>query len=60
MQDVIVAWPDAALEQLGGLDLGAVGPEEMAISIIGELLAVCHRRDGGRLSRRGPGAERIH
>lgn len=50
----------ARISQPIGLDLGAVGSEEMAISIMAELLAVRHGRDGGRLSRRGPTAGRIH
>jgi xanthine dehydrogenase accessory factor len=33
-----------------GLDLGAVSPEETAVSIVGELIAVRHGRGGGRLS----------
>ena len=41
-----------------GLDLGAVSAEEVAVSIMAELVAVRHGREGGRLSaRRG---ERIH
>lgn len=35
-----------------GLDLGAVGSEEIAVSIMAELLAVKHGRQGGRLSQR--------
>ncbi len=42
-----------------GLDLGAVSSEEMAISIMAELLAVRHGRPGGRLSQRTEAA-RIH
>jgi xanthine dehydrogenase accessory factor len=34
-----------------GLDLGAVTPEETALSIIAEVVAVRNGRDGGRLSR---------
>lgn len=41
-----------------GLDLGAVSPQETALSIIGEIVAVRHGRDGGRLSQRAAG--RIH
>ncbi|MGI8429158.1 MAG: XdhC family protein [Solirubrobacteraceae bacterium] len=41
-----------------GLDLGAVSPEEIALSIMAELVAVRHGRDGGRLSART--APRIH
>jgi xanthine dehydrogenase accessory factor len=42
-----------------GLDLGAVASEEVAVSIMAELLAVRHGRDGGRLSQRTNGG-RIH
>jgi len=41
-----------------GLDLGAVSSEEVAVSIMAELVAVRHGRDGGRLSART--AARIH
>jgi xanthine dehydrogenase accessory factor len=41
-----------------GLDLGALGSEEVALSIIAELVAVRYGRDGGRLSQRSGG--RIH
>ncbi|MGI8412921.1 MAG: XdhC family protein [Solirubrobacteraceae bacterium] len=41
-----------------GLDLGALSSEEVALSIMGELVAVRHGRDGGRLSART--APRIH
>src|ERR671932_737905 len=34
-----------------GLDLGAVTPEETALSIMAEVVAVRHGRDGGRLSQ---------
>jgi xanthine dehydrogenase accessory factor len=40
-----------------GLDLGAVSPEETAVSIVGELIAVRHGRGGGRL---GDAKGRIH
>jgi xanthine dehydrogenase accessory factor len=40
-----------------GLDLGAVSPEETALSIMAEVVAVRHGRDGGRLSGAGG---RIH
>ena len=40
-----------------GLDLGAVSPEETALSIMAEVVAVRNGRDGGRLSQ--PGG-RIH
>ncbi|HEY0279362.1 MAG TPA: XdhC family protein [Solirubrobacterales bacterium] len=42
-----------------GLDLGAFGSEEVAVSIMGELLAVRHGRDGGRLCKRDAGAGSI-
>jgi xanthine dehydrogenase accessory factor len=34
-----------------GLDLGAVSPEETALSIMAEVVAVRNRRSGGRLSQ---------
>jgi xanthine dehydrogenase accessory factor len=40
-----------------GLDLGAVTPEETALSIMAEVVAVRNARDGGRLSQ---AAGRIH
>ena len=40
-----------------GLDLGAVSPEETALSIMAEVVAVRNGRDGGRLSH---AAGRIH
>jgi xanthine dehydrogenase accessory factor len=40
-----------------GLDLGALTPEETALSIMAEVVAVRHDRDGGRLSTAGG---RIH
>jgi xanthine dehydrogenase accessory factor len=40
-----------------GLDLGALTPEETALSIMAEVVAVRHGRDGGRLSA---AAGRIH
>jgi xanthine dehydrogenase accessory factor len=40
-----------------GLDLGAVTPEETALSIMSEVVAVRNNREGGRLSR---AAGRIH
>jgi xanthine dehydrogenase accessory factor len=43
-----------------GLDLGAVGSEEVAVSILGELLAVRYGRAAGRLSARPAGAGSIH
>ena len=41
-----------------GLDLGALTPEETALSIMAEVVAVRHGRDGGRLSQAAGG--RIH
>lgn len=41
-----------------GLDLGALGSSEVALSIMAELVAVRHGRDGGRLAQRRDG--RIH
>ncbi len=41
-----------------GLDLGALTPEETALSIMSEVVAVRHGREGGRLS--SSGAKRIH
>ncbi len=41
-----------------GLDLGALGPEETALSIMAEVVAVRNGRDGGRL--RDKTAGRIH
>ena len=43
-----------------GLDLGGASAEEVAVSIMAELLAARYGRDGGRLSARAPGAGRIH
>jgi xanthine dehydrogenase accessory factor len=40
-----------------GLDLGAISPEETALSIMAEVVAVRNGRDGGRLSQ---AAGRIH
>jgi xanthine dehydrogenase accessory factor len=40
-----------------GLDLGAVSPEETALSILAEVVAVRNARPGGRLSE---AAGRIH
>jgi len=40
-----------------GLDLGAVGREETALSVLAEVVAARHGRDGGRLADRGG---RIH
>jgi xanthine dehydrogenase accessory factor len=42
-----------------GLDIGALSNEEVALSIIAELVAVRYGRDGGRLSQRSGGG-RIH
>jgi xanthine dehydrogenase accessory factor len=42
-----------------GLDIGALSSEEVALSIMAELVAVRYGRDGGRLSQR-TGSARIH
>ena len=52
---------DHELERLAapiGLDLGAADPEETALSIMAEVVAVRHGRTGGRLSEKSGG--RIH
>jgi xanthine dehydrogenase accessory factor len=52
--------PEELLERVAapiGLDLGAVSPEETALSIMAEVVAVRNGRDGGRLSQAGG---RIH
>jgi xanthine dehydrogenase accessory factor len=43
-----------------GLDLGGASAEEVAVSIMGELLAARYSRDGGRLSARSMNGRRIH
>jgi xanthine dehydrogenase accessory factor len=43
-----------------GLDLGALSPEEVALSIMAEIVAVRYGRDGGRLSRRPGASASIH
>jgi xanthine dehydrogenase accessory factor len=51
---------DAELDRLAapiGLDLSARSPEETALSIMAEVVAVRKGHDGGRLSQ---GAGRIH
>lgn len=51
---------DEELERLSapvGLDLGAVGREETALSILAEVVSARHGREGGRL---GGGAGRVH
>lgn len=51
---------DAELERLSapvGLDLGAIGREETALSILAEVVAARHNRTGGRLAA---GGGRIH
>ena len=40
-----------------GLDLGAISAEETALSILAEVVAARHGREGGRLARAGG---RIH
>jgi xanthine dehydrogenase accessory factor len=52
---------DAELERLAaptGLDLGATSSEETALSILAEVVAVRHGREGGRLGQKAGG--RIH
>ena len=47
--------PEAALARISaptGLDLGGSAPEEMALSIVAEVVALRHGRDGGRLAHR--------
>lgn len=43
-----------------GLDLGATGARETALSIMAECVAVRYGRDGGRLSQKGLDRKRIH
>ena len=43
-----------------GLDLGATGARETALSIMAECVAVRHGRDGGRLCKKGKDRKRIH
>jgi xanthine dehydrogenase accessory factor len=43
-----------------GLDLGATGARETALSIMAECVAVRYGRDGGRLSQKGSDRKRIH
>jgi xanthine dehydrogenase accessory factor len=43
-----------------GLDLGATGARETALSIMAECVAVRYGRDGGRLSQKGADRKRIH
>jgi xanthine dehydrogenase accessory factor len=57
---VALGFGDDELERLSapvGLDLGAIGREETALSILAEVVAARHGRDGGRLSAAGG---RIH
>ena len=52
--------PEELIERIAapiGLDLGAISPEETALSIMAEVVAVRNGRDGGRLSQ---AAGRIH
>ena len=51
---------DEELEQMSapvGLDLGAIAREETALSILAEVIAARHGREGGRLAS---GRGRIH
>jgi xanthine/CO dehydrogenase XdhC/CoxF family maturation factor len=41
-----------ALHAPAGLDIGADGAEQVAVSIVAEILAVLHRRRGGPLRER--------
>jgi xanthine dehydrogenase accessory factor len=43
-----------------GLDLGATGAQETALSIMAECVAVRYGRDGGRLCEKGSDRKRIH
>jgi xanthine dehydrogenase accessory factor len=43
-----------------GLDLGATGAQETALSIMAECVAVRYGRDGGRLCQKGSDRKRIH
>lgn len=43
-----------------GLDLGATGARETALSIMAECVAVRYDRDGGRLCQKGTDRKRIH
>lgn len=43
-----------------GLDLGATGARETALSIMAECVAVRYGRDGGRLCQKGSDRKRIH
>jgi xanthine dehydrogenase accessory factor len=43
-----------------GLDLGATGARETALSIMAECVAVRYGRDGGRLCQKGADRKRIH
>ena len=54
---------DEELERISapvGLDLGATGAQETALSIMAECVAVRYGRDGGRLSQKGSDRKRIH
>ncbi len=56
-----LGFTDVDLERLNGpvgLDLGALTPEETALSVMAEIVAVRHGRDGGQL--RHSTAARIH
>jgi xanthine dehydrogenase accessory factor len=54
---------DEELERISapvGLDLGATGARETALSIMAECVAVRYGRDGGRLCQKGADRKRIH
>lgn len=54
---------DEDLERISapvGLDLGAKGARETALSIMAECVAVRYGRDGGRLCQKGADRKRIH
>ncbi len=56
---LVAGVPEADLARISapiGLDLGALAPEEVALSIMAELVAVRYGRDGGRLSQRRGGS----
>jgi xanthine dehydrogenase accessory factor len=50
-----LSWEGRELFGPIGLDIGADGPEQVAVSIVAELLAVLARRQGGHLKERAGG-----